>query len=258
MKTTSAFLLCAYWGAALWAQNAPKDFYVGLRTSVGTFFLVNTDDLKPAAPVQPRLTFGGGGGAALGDFMTPHFGFEAQLLYSTQGQKYRVKTTGRDSVVSLVLLKVPLLFQYATDRTRQVRFLARLGPQISFLTAASRTAEGVRLSDVVIPPRLKFYDLFNTTDLSIAADVGVDWALNDYWSLQAVFRGEFGLVDAEDRTLKAPGRSSTFHAGVQTQIGLTYTFNPLNIFSGATGETAPSKPPRKKMRQPSHDSAPAE
>ena len=236
MKTTVMAAAMMLAGAGLFAQKAPKDFYVGARAGAGAFFFVNGDDRKADSPVLPRLTFGGGGGIALGDYITPHFGFEAQALYVRQGQNYRIKAGERDSSVSLTMLKVPLMFQYATDRAKRVRFLARLGPQISFLTAAARTSTGASHADVVIAPRLTYYDLFNTTDLSVVAEAGVDCALSDNWSLQATLRGEFGVVDAEDRTLKAPGRATTLLSGAQLQVGLSYTFNPLNLFSGEKPE----------------------
>ncbi len=245
MNTTVIMAAFVFACANAFAQKAPKDFYIGVRGGMGTCFFVNADDRKADSPVQSRLTFGGGGGIAIGDYLTPHFGFEAQVLYVRQGQNYRIKAGERDSSVSLTFLKVPLMFQYTTDRSKRIRFLARLGPQISFLTAATRSVTGgTTYSDVVIPPRLTYYDLFNTTDLSVVADAGVDCALNDKWSLQAVFRGEMGVVDAEDRTLKAPGRATTLLSGAQLQIGLSYTFNPLNLFSTQTSEKDKEKTPK--------------
>jgi hypothetical protein len=251
MKTWLMATATLAWAGAVAAQKAPKDFYVGVRATGGSFFFVNSDDRRADSPVSPQWTGGGGGGISLGDFITPHFGFEAQALYLRQGQNYRIQNTSRDSSVSLTFLKVPLMFQYTTDRSRRVRFLARLGPQISFLTAATRTATGAAYSDVVIPPRLQFYDLFNTTDLSIAGDAGVDWVITDELSLQTTFRGEFGLVDAEDRTLKAPGRATTYLSGLQLQVGLSYTFNPLNVFSGERREK--NREGKQKARAPKPD-----
>lgn len=226
---------------------AQKEFQVGVRIIPQASFLLNGDDLGNDS-LKIGFTPSYAAGIMLGQNFRRNWAFELNLLYASQGQNYtRTLATGgtRDSSVSLEYIKVPLMLKYRTNPDKRVMFTASLGPQLNFLIRARQYADGKQLPDTLTSKSFEVRDLYNPTDISVVAGLGIDVKLTQQLHLGIQARYDVSLMDAEDRSFKAAGRSMTFNSAVGLNVGLTYNFatKKQENTSGAapaTDSTAPA------------------
>lgn len=146
----------------------------------------------------------------LGYHITENVGFQVELQYSMQGQKYEDKQiidevkydAKRD--ITLRYFNVPIMFKYAFgSASTKFRFMA--GPQIAYLLEATQdyTRDGKKLGTTAVNLDGKTFrtdagnieDRFNEYDIGMVVDLGADIHLSDKFFFSPGFRLNYGFTD---------------------------------------------------------------
>lgn len=141
MKTWKTVLAALLLGSA-WAQEGA--FRVGAVLLPQNTWLLNKDDSDAGPELDYEVTWGFAGGISASYNFNDYLGFGLDVLYSSQGQKYKGAQTGTSYTARTTLnyLKLPLLLRFNSDPNSVVQFNAFLGPQFSFLLNYKDRAEG--------------------------------------------------------------------------------------------------------------------
>jgi len=140
MKTWKTLLVALLLGSA-WAQQGA--FRVGAVLLPQNTWLLNKDDSDAGPEQDYEVTWGFAGGISASYNFNDYLGVGLDVLYSSQGQKYKGVQTGTNYTARTTLnyLKLPLLLRFNTDPNSVVQFNAFLGPQFSFLLSYKDRAE---------------------------------------------------------------------------------------------------------------------
>jgi hypothetical protein len=117
----------------MWAQEGA--IRIGAVLLPQSTWLLNQDDSDAGPELDYESTWGFAGGVSASYNFTDYLGVGLDVLYSSQGQKYKGTKSGTTYTAKATLnyLKLPLLFRFNTDPNSVVQFNAFLGPQFSFL-----------------------------------------------------------------------------------------------------------------------------
>lgn len=140
MKTYQALIGTLLLGS-VWAQQGA--FRVGALLLPQSTWLLNQDDSDAGPELDYESTWGFAGGLSTSYNFTDYLGVGLDVLYSSQGQKYKGKQGGINYTAKTTLnyLKLPLLLRFNSDPNSAVQFSAFLGPQFSFLLSYRDRAE---------------------------------------------------------------------------------------------------------------------
>lgn len=200
----------------LYAQEGT--FKLGALLLPQNTWLLNQDDTDAGPELDYEVTWGFAGGLSAAYNFTNYVGVGLDILYSSQGQKYKGSGTGYTMTArtSLNYLKLPLLLRFNSDPAAPLQFSFFLGPQanillsytdkqeLTFATGARATTEtrgteqtftigGLSEKEKLSAPAYRSF-LFGA-----ALGLGVGVKLTDEILLSLHFRGDYAFGDAENK-----------------------------------------------------------
>ena len=220
---------------------AQQGFYLGGRlVAPQSTWLMNKNDADEGPELDWKSTIGVAGGIAVGYNVSDNMGFEMNILFSGQGQKYEGKIETKDQAnttiirtevytaqTKLMYMKLPLLFKVNTNPESTVGFTFFTGPQFDFLMGCKEEYNGTYTGSAgngSWKSELDKDEITTTYSPSGASSststtklsgkpykgFGVDWVLglgaqfnlSENFQLTATFRADYGLGDAEDKDCK--------------------------------------------------------
>lgn len=190
---------------------AQQGFSLSVKATPSFSFL-NADLLNS---LNKETTFKSNFGVGAEYNFTDNYGIGMDVLYSLQGQKYRVTILEVQQKLSYV--KVPIYFSYYADPNKTASFYGKIGPQIGFLTSARYTGFGLK-------PNNKF--MYKDVVIGAMANAGVQFRLSDQLFLQTGLYFDYDLSNAVINDVAGVNINMTnahsMNAGVQ--IGVKYQF----------------------------------
>jgi Outer membrane protein beta-barrel domain len=198
MRKTLPYLFAALFLLAAHVRvHAQEGFHLGIFAQPQSTWIFNTEDTDVSrSSFSYKSTWGYAGMAKIGYNIGDPLGFHLGLIYSMQGQKHTSIDSLGTSILSQRLLsyiKIPLLLHINSDPAR-VMFNFEFGPQIGFLRTAELFEDGQALN---LP-----YDavnLYKPNDISVAWSIGAQFNLTEVISFVLVHRGDYGVVDMENK-----------------------------------------------------------
>jgi len=198
---TLILLLCN--GLVLYCQHGA---HVGARTFTQFSSLLNSQDNGDGLQ-QTLSTFNFGGGVTLGYHSEKKpTGINFEILYSRQGQRYRIKNPVNGFLntreLNLEYIKVPLMYVYhviPADSFKHIGLDVFGGPQLSImlaseelLNAKERDYQG---TDIRSDSR------FNSFDFGLVFGAGLNVRIKELLYLTANLRMDVGFMDVENKEL---------------------------------------------------------
>jgi hypothetical protein len=206
---------------------AQQGFHVGLNGSANLTFIINQNNWgRPELEYAP--TIGYTGGMALGYNFDRHFGIQAELLSSKQGQNYHEENASlvkTERTIGLTYTHFPLLLKYSGGGDYPIRFYLMAGPQFSFLRHATETFSSDTMEQSIDHD---VTDRFEPQDIELVFDLGSDFTLSGNWYMSTGLRFNYGLKDINRPNWQIPGpnkmysRSQNALGGVY--VGVHYVF----------------------------------
>lgn len=166
-----------------------QGFHVGVTGNLNSVWIIN-QNAYGLKEYDYKLDIGGGGGIALGYNLTDHFGFQAEVKSSKQGQKYvdhRNSSLVRD--VTLNYVAIPVLVK-VIGGSSNVRFYADAGIQYNILSNARLSGE----YDILLL-NTNAREMFNKSDVGFNFGLGGDISLTDYLYLNVGMSFYYGFND---------------------------------------------------------------
>lgn len=209
-----------------WSTNAQKgkEIIIGGGAAFTSVWILNQNfygepELNYAPKVGYAVSFN------LGYHFTENLGFQTEIQYSMQGQKYddkqiidEVKYDAKRDI-TLRYINVPLLIKYAFG-TSSTKFRFMAGPQISYLLEATQeyTRDGKKLGTTAINLNGKEFrtdagnisNRFQEYDVSIVGDLGADIHLNDKLFFSPGIRINYGLTDINEEAYHLPDKDGEY------------------------------------------------
>lgn len=168
--------------------RAQEGLQIGLQAMPQLTSLRNQDDKSNKNfGYLPTAGYAYGIGAHFG--FTEHAGVAFSLLYSVQGQRYRLHTVERYRKVEY--MKVPLLFVNSIDIIKNLRFVYQVGPQFDIL-ATARLLDGS--GRPVASDQAAAYSKMGISGV-LAAGLGI--SLAPRFILDIGVRYDYGFTNAE-------------------------------------------------------------
>jgi len=142
MKTRLSLVLGALLlGGSSYAQEGTVK--IGAALLPQSTWLLNQDDSDAGPNLDYQTTWGFAGGLTVAYHFTDYLGVGLDVLYSSQGQKYKGTESGTNlsAQTTLNYLKLPLLFRFNSDPNSPVQFSFFAGPQANLLLSYTDKAE---------------------------------------------------------------------------------------------------------------------
>lgn len=212
-------LAAALLAGGAWAQEG--SFKIGIVGLPQSTWLLNQDDSDAGPNLDYVTTWGFAGGLTAAYNFTDYLGVGLDVLYSSQGQKYKGTVSGIDwtAQTRLNYLKLPLLFRFNSDPNSPVQFSFFVGPQLNYLlsykdrlegkagpTTTVLEVSGTEYVSTITGGNLSFTDEEELTDYAYkrlsfgaALGLGVGFQLTDELQLTLHFRGDYAFGDAENK-----------------------------------------------------------
>jgi len=184
---TSLFLI-----SLLPMASAQKGFHIGLEGAYNASFIMN-QDAYGEQELDYTATMKWAGGAEIGYNFDRHFGLQAEIITSNQGQHYLKQVAGQPTIyrnVDLNYTNIPFFIKYSSNGNYQARFYLMAGPQLSLLNTASIYYKDAQ-SEYTIDAKPRF----NSQDWAVAFEFGVDVTLIKNMYASAGLRFNYGLTD---------------------------------------------------------------
>ncbi len=161
---------------------------IGVEATPQMSWLLNEDDLNNKA-FNYLSTFNTSFGVS-GQFgFTPHSAVGINLLYSFQGQRFKLDGVERNKHVDYI--KIPIMYVCTTPISSNLLFIGKIGPQVGILTNAQLIdKEGMTL----LMDQKSWY---MKSDIGAAAYVGFGLKLGPDVILDASVRADYGFSNAE-------------------------------------------------------------
>jgi hypothetical protein len=195
--------------------NAQQGFSVTAKAAPQFTFLQNKDD-HDNGNIQHKATVDANFGIGAGYNFTPALGVGMDLLYSMQGQRYKVNGTETNQKVFYV--KIPIYFTYNHNPDKPVSFIGKIGPQLSFLTN-SRITDG---NGHTLNPDTK--DHYKDVTFGGMASAGAQFKLDRKLFLTTMGRFDYDFTNAEDDNYSyhPTGRAKTHNMTTGLEVGLKF------------------------------------
>ena len=213
-------IICLFAFAGLTSINkvsAQKGFSASVKTTPQFSFLENKDD-NNNNNYETKATFNTNFGIGGAYNFTGKLGIGVDVLYSLQGQRYKLSGTEYNQKNEYV--KVPVYFTYNSNPSKIVSFVGKIGPQVSFITSSKLDDKDGKtiLSDTKAR--------YKSTTFGGAALAGVQIKLDQNMSLVTGARFDYDFTNAEDDTYQGytSGRSNTYNMTAGIEVGLKYNF----------------------------------
>lgn len=195
--------------------NAQEGFSLSVKATPQLSFLQNQDD-NDNNLIDRKATFNASFGIGAGYNFTKRLGVGMDVLYSLQGQRYKINGVETNQKVNYV--KIPLYFSYNSDASKTISFIGKVGPQISILADSKLTdKDGDKIN-----PDTK--DRYNNVIFGAMAAAGAQFKLNNKLYLTTMTRFDYDFTNAEDNSYRyyAAGRAKTYNMTTGLEVGLKY------------------------------------
>ncbi|MCX8112953.1 MAG: PorT family protein [Bacteroidia bacterium] len=201
-------------------------FKIGVAVLPQNTWLLNQDDSDAGPNLDYEVTWGFAGGLTLGYNFSDYVGVGVDVLYSSQGQRYKGRDNGKDLTAQTTLnyLKVPLLFRFGSDPNSPVQFSFFIGPQANFLLSSRDNFKfsgsgvgsevkvtGKEVSVTNFSPfgsvtTLETLDapIYKSFTFGAAFGLGAGFKLSDALVLTLHFRGDYAFGDTENKEAQIP------------------------------------------------------
>lgn len=156
-------------------------------------------------------TFNGSFGLGAGYGISNNWGVAMDVLYSREGQKYNVNNT--EFLASAGYIKIPFMLTYNTNPAKKVTFIAKAGPQVSFLTSNNATDAAGKSAD--------FRSDFTNTLFGGVAIAGAQFKINNGLYLTTAARFDYSFTNTMQRN-NASGIYGGHNTSGGLEIGLKY------------------------------------
>lgn len=197
--------------------NAQKGFSASVKATPQFSFLQNKDD-NFNNNYENKATFNTNFGVGSAYNFTDKFGVGLDVLYSLQGQRY--KLSGTEYNQKNEYIKVPVYFTYNSNSSKKVSYVGKIGPQVSFIISSKVDDKDGKtvFSDVK--------DRYKSATFGGAALAGVQFKLDQNLYLITAARFDYDFTNAEDDTysLYTNGRANTYNVTAGIEVGLKYNF----------------------------------
>jgi hypothetical protein len=195
--------------------NAQNGFSLSVKATPQISFLQNQDD-NDNSILDKQITFNTNFGIGAGYNFTKRLGVGMDVLYSLQGQRYKINGIEIKQKVNYV--KIPVYFSYNGDASKTVSFIGKVGPQLSILADSKLTNKDGN----DIKPNTK--DRYNDATFGAMAGAGAQFKLNKKLFLTTMARFDYDFTNAEDDNYRyyASGRAKTYNMTTGLEVGLKY------------------------------------
>lgn len=195
--------------------NAQKGFNLSVKATPEFSFLLNKDD-NDNHLYNSKATFNTNFGIGAGYNFTEKLGVAIDVLYSMQGQKY--KLSGREYDQKVNYIKVPLYFTYNSNPAKPISFSGKIGPQASFLSTSKLTYNNGKDSVGNTNAR------YEKATFGGAAEAGIQLRMDRNLFLTAGVRFDVDFTNAEDKDYASypAGRAKTYNMTSGLEVGLKY------------------------------------
>jgi len=211
----------------MWAQEGA--IRIGAVLLPQNTWLLNQDDSDAGPEQDYEVTWGFAGGISASYNFNDYLGVGLDVLYSSQGQKYKGTESGISYTAKTTLnyLKLPLLLRFNSDPNSVVQFNAFLGPQFSFLLSyKDRFEDDVPLlrTNIEVSGKEMIITTGNTpTEEELTAPIyksflpgavlgfGIGIKPTDALLISLHIRADYAFGDAENKDAKI---DHTHHGGV--------------------------------------------
>lgn len=195
--------------------NAQKGFNLSVKATPEFSFLLNKDD-NDNHLYNSKATFNTNFGIGAGYNFTEKLGVAIDVLYSMQGQKY--KLSGREYDQKVNYIKVPLYFTYNSNPAKLISFSGKIGPQASFLSTSKLTYNNGKDSVGNTNAR------YEKATFGGAAEAGIQLRMDRNLFLTAGVRFDVDFTNAEDKDYSSypAGRAKTYNMTSGLEVGLKY------------------------------------
>lgn len=126
-----------------------------------------------------------------------NLGFGADVKYSWEGAQAENSTTGKEQVLSMQYVRVPLKVMYFFGKYGQrVRPKIYAGPSMGFLVAAKYSTE----QNGVSTPEVNIKDQFNGFDIGVVGGAGINYRLvkNTWFTADVNYYNSFRDIREQD------------------------------------------------------------
>ncbi len=213
-------VICLFAFAGLTSMNkvnAQKGFSASVKATPQFSFLQNKND-NDNNSYENKATFNTNFGIGGAYNFTDKLGVGVDVLYSLQGQRYKLSGTEYNQKNEYV--KVPVYFTYNSNSAKTVSFVGKIGPQVSFITSSKMDDKDGKavLSDTK--------SRYKSTTFGGAALAGVQFKLDQNMYLVTAARFDYDFTNAEDNTYRdyTSGRANTYNMTAGIEVGLKYNF----------------------------------
>jgi opacity protein-like surface antigen len=170
--------------------SAQKGIQIGVEGTPHLSWMVNKDDQNNTNFEYINTTMGSFG--IRGQYgITENVGIGINVVYSFQGQRYKLNKVER--IKNVEYLKIPVMFAYNYNINNEFSFFGKIGPQIDLLTNACMANED---GDKIISNHKDAYEDFVISGLAIT---GLGYKLTENLSIDASVRIDYGFTDAEEK-----------------------------------------------------------
>lgn len=173
----------------------------------------------------------------------PPLGLHLGVIYSRQGQDFNVQDSISASQVDYSMettyLKFPLLL-HINSEPAPAMFFFEFGPQLGLLQEAAYSRNGDPI-DFGVPTE----SILKPNDIAFAWAIGAEFELAPWYHLVINHRGDYGLIDFEDKnavdasganSIYANGRDVARNATFAFQAGMVFILNPGSGPGRKTGQ----------------------
>lgn len=188
--------------------NAQKGLSVCIKVAQQLSWVAKSDD-RDLPTYKSKAKFGTAFGLGAEYGITNNFGVGVDVLYSLEGSK--IELTGQEVDRKTQYIKVPLYVSYNTDASKVSSFVAKAGPQVSFLTKSELN-------------KIDTKEAYNKVTLGGAAYVGWQMRVSAKCYLTAGARFDYDFINTEDKdSFGYPnGRANTNNLNAGLEVGFKY------------------------------------
>jgi Outer membrane protein beta-barrel domain len=216
------FISALIFAGALSANKttAQQGFSLSVKATPQFSFLQNKTD-NDNSNFSRKATFNTNFGIGGSYNFTNRLGLGVDVLYSLQGQRYKLSNVAKEYNQKNEYVKIPLYFSYNTDASKAVSFIGKVGPQVSFITSSKLNDKD---GNKVIGDTKDRYKSATFGGMALA---GAQYKLQRNLYLTTALRFDYDFTNAEDDKYSTypAGRAKTYNMTAGLEAGLKYVFN---------------------------------
>ena len=199
--------------------TAQQEFSLSVKATPQFSFLENKDD-NNNGNYSRKATFNANFGIGGAYNFTNQLGIGVDVLYSLQGQRYKLSNTNTEYYQKNDYLKIPLYFSYNTNASKAVSFIGKIGPQVSIISSSKLDDKD---GNKIIGDSK---DRYKSATFGAMALAGMQYKLDKNLFLSTAVRYDYDFTNAEDDSYSGytAGRAKTYNMTAGLEVGLKYVF----------------------------------